>query len=352
MDSVLDSSWVARFPRTRYQGSKRKHAAAIVDQLRDMSFTTVLDAFGGTGAVAYAFKRAGKRVTYNDLLVFNHQIGLALIENDSVRLIDQEIAAIGERRIGLAYGDFIERTFAGVYFTNDENRWLDTAVGNISRMTCRYKRALAWFAVFQAAMAKRPYNLFHRANLYMRTADVPRSFGNKAGWDRPFEDHLRAFAAEANEAVFNGPQPCRAMCRDALEIDPVFDLVYIDTPYINRNRVGVDYRAFYHFLEGMVRYDDWPDLIDRGFKHLPLRRKAHPWSDASACHAAFRVLFERFRDSQLVVSYRSEGIPSIDELVRILRHMKKKVRIVDLDRRPYALSTNSRSSETLLVAAD
>lgn len=351
MKTILDASEVAFFPGTRYQGSKRKHAAAIVDQLRDLSFTTVLDAFGGTGVVAYAFKRAGKRVTYNDLLAFNHQIGLALIENDSVRLSDEDIAAIGERRDGLAYGDFIERTFTGVYFTNDENRWLDTAVGNISRMTCRYKRALAWFAVFQAAIAKRPYNLFHRANLYMRTADVPRSFGNKAGWDRPFEDHLRAFAAEANEAVFNGPQPCRAMCRDALEIDPVFDLVYIDTPYINRNRVGVDYRDFYHFLEGMVRYDDWPDLIDRGLKHLPLRREAHPWSDASTCRAAFRALFERFRDSQLVVSYRSEGIPSIDELVRILRHMKKEVRIVDLARRPYALSTNSRSSETLLVAA-
>ncbi|MFQ5413411.1 MAG: hypothetical protein ACE5E6_03035, partial [Phycisphaerae bacterium] len=40
-----------RFPRTRYQGSKRKLAAAIVARLSDLAYRTVLDAFGGTGAV-------------------------------------------------------------------------------------------------------------------------------------------------------------------------------------------------------------------------------------------------------------------------------------------------------------
>ena len=59
---------LVRFPRTRYQGSKRKLAATIVEQLRDLEFTTVLDAFGGTGAVSHAFKAIGKHVTYNDVL--------------------------------------------------------------------------------------------------------------------------------------------------------------------------------------------------------------------------------------------------------------------------------------------
>jgi len=349
---LLNPRVVPQFPATRYQGSKRKHAAAIVEQTRDLSFSTVLDAFGGTGAVAYAFKLAGKRVTYNDALAFNQQIGLALIENDSVRLSDEEIATIGERRAGLPYGDFIERTFAGVYFTDDENRWLDTAVGNIRSLTCPYKQALAWFSVFQAAMAKRPYNLFHRSNLYMRTADVTRSFGNKVCWDRPFADHVHAHAVEANEAVFKGPEPCRAIRRDALEVEPAFDLVYIDTPYINRKGVGVDYRDFYHFLEGMVRYDDWPDLVDRGFKHIPLRRKPNRWSDPSTSLDAFHALFERFRDSYLVISYRNDGMPSIEQMTQALRGMKKRVRVVELVQRPYALSTNRRTREMLLVATD
>ena len=339
-----------RFPRTRYLGSKRKLISAIDGQFRGLSFTTALDAFGGTGAVAYALKRAGKRVTYNDALAFNHQIGLALIENDSACLSDDEIEGIGKRRGDVVYGDFIERTFRGIYFTDDENRWLDAAVGNIARLDGRYKRAMAWFAVFQAAMAKRPYNLFHRNNLHMRTADVKRSFGNKASWDRSFSDHLRVFAGEANQAVFAAGESCRATCGDALEIDGSFDLVYVDTPYINRNGVGVDYRAFYHFLEGMVRYDEWPGLVDSRLKHAPLIREINPWSDPSTCFEAFRSLFERFRHSHLVVSYRSDGQPSIDELLGLLRSVRNSVRVVELARRPFALSTNNRAYELLLLA--
>ncbi|MCH7475836.1 MAG: DNA adenine methylase, partial [Gemmatimonadetes bacterium] len=106
-----------RFPRTRYQGSKRKFAKAILDRLANLDFTTVLDAFGGTGSVSHAFKCAGKQVTYNDILAFNHKIGLSLIENDHVRINQEDVASIGQKRCGVAYGDFIERTFAGIYFT-------------------------------------------------------------------------------------------------------------------------------------------------------------------------------------------------------------------------------------------
>ena len=62
----------AEFPSTRYQGSKAKLVDWIWEQIADLDFTTCLDAFGGTGAVAYRLKQAGKRVTYNDLLRFNY----------------------------------------------------------------------------------------------------------------------------------------------------------------------------------------------------------------------------------------------------------------------------------------
>jgi len=337
------------FPRTRYQGSKRKLAGAILAQLDDLDYVTVLDAFGGTGAVAYAFKQAGKAVTYNDVLAFNHQIGLALIENDSVRLENDRVEAIGVKRRGGSYADFIERTFKGIYFTDEENRWLDVAVGNIRRLERPYERAVAWFALFQAAMAKRPYNLFHRSNLYMRTADVTRSFGNKASWDRSFADHFRAFVAEANKAVIDSAGRCRAICRDALDLEPGYDLVYVDTPYINRTGVGVDYREFYHFLEGMVRYDEWPGMIEYKSKHLRLGRQKDLWSDPRMCRHMFHRLFERFQDSHLVVSYRSDGIPVIDEIAEMLRAVKHHVRVIKGERYQYALSTRRSTRETLLI---
>ena len=337
------------FPRTRYQGSKRKLASTIVAQLRDFDFTTVLDAFGGTGAVAHAFKCLSKAVTYNDILRFNHQIGLALIENDLVRLDDDEIASVGHRRPDVTYDNLIERTFEGIYFTAEENRWLDVAVQNINQLACPYKQALAWFALFQAAMVKRPYNLFHRSNLYMRTADVRRSFGNKASWDRSFAEHFAAFAAEANRAVVDSQGRCRAICRDVLDVEPGYDLVYIDTPYINHRGVGVDYREFYHFLEGMVRYDEWSTMIDHNSKHRRLIPREDPWSNLKTCHKLFRRLFERFADSILVVSYRSDGIPSTEELSDMLRKVKPRVHLITGDRYQYALSTRRHSREVLLI---
>jgi adenine-specific DNA-methyltransferase len=340
------------FPRTRYQGSKRKLAGAICEHIRDLTFTSVLDAFGGTGAVSYALKRAGKHVVYNDILKFNHQIGLALIQNDSIHLSEDDLDFIQALQSGIPYDDFIERTFEGVYFTREENRWLDLVCQNIPRLECPYRRALAWFAVFQSAMIKRPYNLFHRSNLYMRTASVTRTFGNKTTWDGTFPTYFRRFAAEANNAVNDGGGVCRASCADALDIQGEFDLVYVDTPYIKRNRVGTDYLSFYHFLEGMVGYREWAAVIDLRFKHLPLRQdRDQPWTQADQSAAAFASLFERFRNSILCVSYRSDGIPSIEDISVLLKKFKRNVHIMKLSDYRYALSPNRKVQEILLIGS-
>lgn len=343
---------VGRFPPTRYQGSKRKIAAFIVERLSRLPVTTVLDAFGGTGSVAYAFKCAGKHVTYNDALSFNHQIGLALIENDDVRLDDHDIEHIITRHPNRDYGQYVEQTFEGIYFTTEENRWLDSAVGNIGRIECRFKRALAWFALFQAAMVKRPYNLFHRKNLYMRLADVPRSFGNKASWDRSFLDHFKTFARQANEAVFSGQGNCRAQVGDALSTEPGYDLVYIDPPYINSTGLGVDYRGFYHFLQGLVQYDEWPNLIDLDSKHRRLRPTDDPWSSRQSSADQFQKLFARHAAGTLVVSYRNNGLPTVDDLSQWLSRVKRHVAVVDATPHQYALSKTKTTREVLLIGSD
>ncbi len=319
--------------------------------MESLPVRSVLDAFGGTGAVAYAFKCAGKAVHYNDRLAFNRQIGLALIENAATTLDSGTVESIVAAGRSAAGGGFIESTFAGIYFTDPENRWLDGAVAAIHALPDRYARALALFALFQAALAKRPYNLFHRKNLYMRQADVARGFGNKATWDRSFEAHFRAAARSANAAIFDAGQPCRATRCDALEVDGRFDLVYIDPPYVNASGVGVDYRDFYHFLEGLVEFDDWGGRIDRSSKHLRLIREADRWSNPTTCVDALRQLIERYSDAALVVSYRSDGIPSIDEITEMVRTRKRRVSVEELASRPYALSTNRRTREMLVVGS-
>lgn len=337
-------------PSTRYQGSKRKLLKWIEHTLRGIAFDSVLDLFSGTGSVAYLFKSLGKSVTCNDYLRANYEIGTALIENGAVRLADEEADFVCCRHGRVDYDDFIARTFAGIYFTDEENAWLDMAAQNIRLMPDRVRRALAYAALFQACLRKRPYNLFHRRNLYMRTATVRRGFGNKATWDSPFEAQFRHFVGELNESIFDGAAPCRALCMEACLVPSGFDLVYIDPPYVNGAGTGVDYFEFYHFLEGLLDYPDWGARIDADRKHLPLRGERSRWSDARTVRDAFAEVFERHAGSTLVVSYRSDGVPSEQELGDLLRRVKPRVRCFHYGEYKYALSTNGASRELLFVA--
>jgi len=339
----------AKFPSTRYQGSKVKLTGWIWAQIAALEFTTCLDAFGGTGTIAYRLKQANKQVTYNDLLRFNYQIGLALIENHNVLLDPDEVVWLLERHPHIDYPTFIQDNFRDIYFTHDENVWLDQTITNIRHLSNPFKLALAFFALGQACIIKRPFNLFHRKNLYIRTSEVERSFGNKTTWDKPFEAWFLNFVEEANRAVFDNGQLSRARNYDAVDLPGRYDLVYIDPPYISRRGVAVDYLEFYHFLEGLAMYDAWAAQIDYRSKHRRLKRQPSRWTDKNRIYAAFEQVFHRYRDSIIVVSYRSDGIPTEAALVSLLKRYKGSVRVECFGQYKYVLSKNSKSKEILLI---
>lgn len=345
--SYLEEGISEPIPSTRYQGSKAKLVNWIWEHTKRLEFDTVLDVFGGTGVVGYFYKRKGKLVCYNDYLKSNYLIGQALIENNNTRLTNGDVEELLRVQTGKEYKRFIHEVFHDIYYTDEENEWLDLVVQNIKGLNDPYKRALAYYALFQACLVKRPFNLFHRKNLYLRFAEVSRSFGNKATWDKPFADHFRNFALEANALVFDNDRENKALNVDVFDIRRDFDLVYIDPPYTNRSGITVDYMQFYHFLEGLALYDTWAQHIDYKFKHRCLRRVDNPWNDPKRIRQAFRRLFDRLRNSILVVSYRDDGIPSVVEIVEYLEAIGKRVNVETLDYK-YVLS-NNRSAEVLLI---
>jgi len=335
-------------PSTRYQGSKYKILQWIDFYTKDLKFKSVLDAFGGTGCVGYMFKKNGKEIFYNDSLMFNYYIGLALIENKNIVLDENDINFILKKHSNIKYPTFIFDTFHDIYFTDDENKWLDIVITNIRQIKNKYKQSLAYYALFQACIIKRPYNLFHRKNLYIRTAEVKRGFGNKKTWDTPFEEHFLKFVEEGNNAVFNNGCKNQVFHSDIFDLNVKADLVYIDTPYISSNGVGLNYFDFYHFLEGIVFYDKWPSMIDEKSKHKKIKNGKNEWCNKGEIHKAFEKLFEKFKDSILVISYRNDGTPKIDELVKMLKKYKKSIVVKELDYK-YVLS-NSHSKEVLIIA--
>jgi len=296
------------------------------------------------------FKKKGKLVTYNDILKFNWYIALALIENESIQVSQDDINFVLNRQARVKYPTFIHDTFQDIYFTDKENLWIDMVAANIRQLDHVYKKALAYFALFQSCISKRPFNLFHRKNLYLRQSEVARNFGNKTTWDTPFEVHYRKFIKEANRAVFSNGRENRCLNADVFDVEGNFDLVYIDTPYISRNGVGVDYLSFYHFLEGLVNYENWPEMINNRTKHKRLKGQdcIAIWTDKKRIHSAFDQLFKKFRNSILIISYRSDGIPSVEELVSLLKKYKQNIQEIKRKNYKYVLSTN-HSEEILLI---
>jgi hypothetical protein len=250
----------------------------------------------------------------------------------------------GDGRLG-----FIARTYSGVYFTDDENRWLDDVAFRIHGLVDENRRALAYFALYQACLKKRPYNLFHRANLSMRLAEVKRGFGNKATWDKPFAEHFLDALEEANRAVFDNGRQHEALRHDFLDVPGTFDLVYMDPPYLKAGRAGVNYLAFYHFLEGLTEYPLWPSRITDAYKHKPYTPVLGPWEKRETILGAFDAAVDRYRDSLIAISYRDKGIPSIEELRALLKRHGRRQMICEVREYSYALSP-AREKEVLLVS--
>ncbi|QTE36115.1 DNA adenine methylase [Mucilaginibacter gossypii] len=350
------------FPTTRYQGSKRKILYWIHECIKELNFKQVLDAFGGSASFSYLAKKMGKEVVYNDLMKFNYLIGISLIQNQTVTVSQDDIDYVLQNNPLSDASRFIQDNFQDIYFLDHENEWLDRIISNINTLKSSeddllYKQAILFNALFQSALAKRPFNLFHRKNLYIRTADVKRNFGNKTTWEKSFEAHLVTFINQINNAVFDNGKYCLAKNESAFLLDRSdADCVYLDPPYygLTGTNETSNYFRCYHFLEGIANYGDWDKLINneavnKGFK-----------AEVTAGHfnkfdinISFEELFHTFMHKTIILSYKSGGNPSIEHLESMLMKMGKNVTTKTIGY-SYALNRDGKKGtptvEALIVA--
>jgi DNA adenine methylase len=303
-----------RFPETKYMGSKQGLLPFILHHISSLRFERVLDAFSGSGCVAYALKQRGAEVHANDFLKFAYHIGRSTIENNSLVLSDSDIASLLKRN--RAAQDFIERTFANRYFSSEDNRFLDNLWANIQEVKSPAKRSLALAAACRASMKKRPRGIF--------------TFTGMKGWDgrkdlriSMREQFLRAIR-QFNGAVFSNRRKNRALCKDIFAVDPQqYDLVYIDPPYVSRFS-DCDYTRRYHFPEGYCSY--WKDTeILANTLTKKIRSYQTAFSSKAKAFGAFDRLFNHFRKATLVLSYSSNSVPSEKEMTALLRAHKRRV---------------------------
>ena len=339
------------FPTTRYQGSKRRLLPWCFEIFNNIKFESVLDGFGGTASMSYLFKLMGKRVTYNDILLSNYQTGIALIENSKIKLLKSDLNFLLSDN-GYNYQSFIKDTFEEIYYFTEENQWLDMIVYNIKKLSCIYsvntlkkKQAIAYHALFQACLMKRPFNLFHRKNLNLRKSNVPRSFGNKKTWEIDFPILFSKFAHQTSEKIFSNRKSNKAICKDIVSMRKKnYDLIYLDPPYQRpKDKYPKDYYSLYHFLEGIVDYDNWSSRLDLTKKHKPLLKIVSEYENNTLLNNIEYIL-KKFNHSKIVISYGCPGKPTIKEIKELLLKYKNKVETYDTI---YSYKLNKKNGDQL-----
>jgi len=100
-------------------------------------------------------------------------------------------------------------------------------------------------------------------------------------------------------------------------------------------------------LEGLARYNNWETLINQKTKNKSFKREIYPniWTK-DTIHKSFDDLFNKFQNSILVVSYRSDGIPTIKELTDMIKKYKRTITIV---RNEYQYALSKRHIKEVLI---
>ncbi len=339
---------INQFPTTRYYGSKKRLLHWIYDGVKDLNFNTALDGFGGTASVSLLFKSMGKTVTFNDALMSNTISARALLSN-SAPFKDNETVDLFFDAIKPENG-FIHEQFKDKFYLDSENAWLDGAILAINQQE-NNKRDFLLYCLFQASLQKRPFNLFHRANLNIRTNNtVTRTFGNKTTWETPFPVLAKRAYKELNKTIWRATNIATVLPpTDISIIPPGYDLVYLDPPYISKKNTGDDYQRRYHFLEGLSSYNDWRKNIDFSYNNLQLKENKciSSWHHKVTLKKHLFSLIEKHSSSIVVLSYVRNAIPDIDEIERLFKSTFKSYEIKD-----YPLShalSKSKRNEVLII---
>jgi DNA adenine methylase len=301
-------------------GSKYKILPFLWDSIKDFEFNTALDAFSGSGCVSYMLKQKGIEVYSNDFMTFSANIAMALVENSNVCLTDEDLTFLFNKN--LKAGNFISKTFKDIYFEDEDNLFLDNLRANIELLDNKYKKSLALAAISRACMKKRPRGIF--------TYVGQRYDDGRRDLQLSLKEHFIENVESMNSAVFDNGKNNKSFNQDIFnELDIKPDLVYFDPPYLT-SKSDNDYIRRYHFVEGLVR--NWEGItIDQNTKTKKFKKYPSPFDSKNTVNDALDRLFEKYKNSIIVISYSSNSIPAKEEMIELLSKYKQNIELREID---------------------
>lgn len=308
-----------KFPSTRYMGSKTSLLPYLTEILKGKS-GTILDAFSGSGVVSYHFKKLGFEVISNDFLKYSSSITKALVENNEILLEPDDIDLLLKKNRKAK--DFVRTTFKDLYFSDENNIFLDNTLANISELTCEYKRSLAKSALSRACLKRRPRGIFTYVGFKYDDGRKDLSY--------TLREHFIFAIHDFNKAVFDNKKNNKSYNESALELKTDKpDIVYLDPPYYSKFSDN-DYVRRYHFIEGLCR--NWEGIeIQVHTKTKKFKKYPSPFDTKVKTYSAFNELFYKYKDSDIILSYSSNSLPTKEEIIDMLESNGKTVNVIEID---------------------
>jgi DNA adenine methylase len=307
------------YPSTRFMGSKEKILDYIWSIASQFEFNSVLDLFSGSGVVSYLFKSHGKKVLSNDYMHMTYAYTKSLIENDETIITDNDLALIlnPENK----KDNFVTEKFRGLYFSEEDNQFIDTIRGSVYQIENEYKKYIILSSLIRACLKKRPRGIFTYTGF--RYDDGRRDL------KLSLKEHFVEAIEIINNAVLNNGKHNQAFRKDALELDVSADLVYIDPPYYSKHSDN-DYIRRYHFVEGLAR--NWSDIeFQEHTKTKKFKSYSSPFRKRETTVKAFEKLISKYSDSILLISYSSNSLPNKSDIYKMLEDNFSNVKVEGID---------------------
>jgi adenine-specific DNA-methyltransferase len=281
-----------------------------------------LDAFSGSGVVAFEAKRRDFSVTANDLLQCCWHTIHGLVQNSTDILTTEEVALLFSDTVQA--GELMQKLFTDKFLKASETKLLDQFRAN-AELLPPLKRSLA-FTIMNRALTRKVI-MGHFAHLQaINYANQPARIKRNPSIAKPLQDLFLELLPEFNQAVFSNHLSHLTYNQDTLELLTLkasYDIAYFDPPYCLSHG---DYQAFYHLLETFSRYWTAKTFVGGTNRyHPPL---ATGFDKKATVIPALQKLFELSREIPLwVISYNDRSYPSVTEFEKLLRNTSRQVTV-------------------------
>lgn len=306
-----------KYPKVNYIGNKEKLAHWICDYL-PKDAESIFDAFSGGSSIGYEAKKRGLKTISNDILKINYYLAKSLIENNQEMLNEDDLSTLFN---GNLIKGFMYKNYSEVFFFPEECMELDLYRKNIEKLSCEYKKAIAYTLIRRAMVRKMPYSRFNInwekiKQLRNEEYSYEKYKRKRAYHNESFKSHIIKNLQDYNKAIFDNKQLNKAYNDDIFNLlkNIRADVIYLDPPYTGTMN---NYFGFY-------------GLIDEYIHSKKLKPFENNFIDKKSSLELFDKLFSNLSNFKYwVLSYNNNSYPAKDELINIISKYSDDIQVIE-----------------------